>query len=164
MNQETNTIMITLFISLGVLLVGGLVVVPTLPIYNALAAEKTVDTNFSDSATYPNFGLCQPGDTATFRTVGHLTIWDNGHLTLTSDLFLTVVSTDGRNIGGGHSTFSESADFTPSSGANGVTFTGNVIEHCVEQGIIHHEHAGYTFKVLPDGTIHITYHGPQLIG
>jgi hypothetical protein len=130
------------------------------PIYNALAAEKIVDRNFDESATYQNFGLCEPGDTATFRTVGHLTIWDNGHLTLISDLFLTVVSTDERNLGGGHSTFSESADFT-GSGANGVTFTGNVIEHCVEQGIIHYEHAGYTFTILPDGRIFINYHGPQ---
>ena len=64
------------------------------------------------------------------------------------------------DIGGGHSTFDRSVDFT-GSGANGFTFTGNVIETCVKQGIINHEHAGYTFTILPDGRTFTNYHGPQ---
>jgi hypothetical protein len=151
---------ITTLTSLGIVI---LLAIMMQPIYKALAAEIIVDRDFDQSTTYENFGLCEPGDTATFRNVGHETIWDNGHTIFKSDIFLTVVSTDGSNIGGGHSTFGSSVDFT-GSGANGFTFTGNVIEHCVEQGIIHHEHAGYTFTILPDGRTFINYHGPQQIG
>jgi hypothetical protein len=67
---------ITTLTSLGIVMLLGIVMQP---IYNALAAEIIVDRDFGSSATYQNFSLCEPGDTATFRNVGHETIWDNGH-------------------------------------------------------------------------------------